>query len=298
MWDGKHYSFPFNKTTYLLFYNKGLLEKRGVKPPNNWNELAAAAEKLTFKDNGRDIVGLALNASVAIDGSFWVAQAGGVIYDEATDTIKFNEQPGVEAMEFLAGMVRAGHAKVCKEEKYITGPFTRGDAAMAVCYMYELPNIIAGCKENGIDFDTVVVPHGKEKAALFTGTDVTLFNTSTPEQKLAAFTFLKFFYEPENQFKWGTLSGFLPMNFSILNGEKFRIYCAAHDPAKLTAAETFDYGTCDPKILNGYAIHANMAKAFDRIVLEAADAKTALDEAAEQARKEIQQARNSFQAIK
>ena len=80
---------------------------------------------------------------MAIDGSFWVEQAGGHIYDEAADRITFNEEPGVKAYEFLVSMIRKGHAKIIREEKYMFGPFGRGEAAMGITYMSQLPNITA-----------------------------------------------------------------------------------------------------------------------------------------------------------
>ena len=297
MYDGIHYSLPFNKATYLLFYNVDMFEKYGVTPPTTWDELAAAAEALTVKDNGKDIIGLALNQSVAVDGSLWVEQAGGHLYDAANDKITFNEAPGVEAYEFLTGMVKAGHAKICTEESYITGPFGRGEVAMGITSMSNLPDIIATCAENGVNFATVVAPKGKAAAALFSGTDVTIFNTSTPEQKLAAFEFLKFFYQAENQFEWGTRSGYMPMNNAVLYGDEFAAYAEENNPAKLTSIAAFDYGYCDPKILNGYAIHDNMSKALDKVLLEGADIQTALNDAADQAWKEILQSRSSFQSM-
>ncbi len=52
MWNDKHYSLPFNKGTYLLFYNEDLLKKYNVKVPSNWNELQEASKKLTLDTNG------------------------------------------------------------------------------------------------------------------------------------------------------------------------------------------------------------------------------------------------------
>ena len=60
-----------------------------------------------------------------------------------------------------------------------------------------------------------------------------------------------------------------------------------NNPAKLTSIAAFDYGYCDSKILNGYAIHDNMSKALDKVLLEGADIQTALNDAAEQAWKKF-----------
>ncbi|NEU05917.1 ABC transporter substrate-binding protein [Clostridium senegalense] len=297
MWNEKHYSLPFNKSTYLLFYNEDLLKEKNVKVPTNWNELKDAAKTLTVdKDNDgtTDTVGLALNSSVGIDSSFWVEQAGGHLIDEANDKILFNSQETAEAFDFLAGMVKDGSAKVCTEEKYMTGPFGRGEAAMGISSISALPDIIKTCSGNNINFKTAVLPENKQKAALFAGTDVTIFNTPSPEEKLAAFEFIKFFMEEENQLTWGTKSGYLPLRKSVLESNDFKNYVEKKNPAKGVAVEEFDYGYCDPKVLNGYSIHENMNKALQQILLEEKDTKAALDEAETNTRKALDEAKKSF----
>ena len=294
VWDGDHYSVPFNKGSYMLFYNVDILKEKGVEPPTNWDELKAAAAALTYSENGKDIVGLALNKSVGIDGSFWVEQAGGHLYDEATDEILFNQQPGVDAVQFIADLVTSGVAKICVEESYMKGPFSRGDAAMGISWLSDLPDIISGCEESGVNFATVPLPAGKKEATLFSGTNVAMFNTSSEAQKRAAFKFLRFFYEPENQLQWGKESGFMPMNTEVLNSKEFQDYAREKEPTKLVCISTFEHGISDPKILNGYAIHDNMQKALESVIYEGVDAQTAMDKAAAQARIEIEEARKAF----
>ena len=294
VWDDKHYALPSNKEGFLLFYNKKMLADKGITPPTTWDELSAAAEALTGKTGDKDVVGLALNNSVAIDGSFWVEQAGGHIYDEAADRITFNEEPGVKAYEFLVSMIRKGHAKIIREEKYMFGPFGRGEAAMGITYMSQLPNIIELCAANGVEFGSVELPKGVRKACMFTGTNVTIFNTVPEIERRDAFRFLRFFLTPEIQSLWGTRSGCLPLSWKVLNSKEFREFAEKENPAKLAILPSFEYGFSDPKILNGYAIHDNMSKALDAILLENVPVKEALDKAADQAWKEIQESRKSF----
>lgn len=290
MWNGKHHSLPFNKGTYLLFYNEDILKGADVKVPTTWNELKDAAKKLTT--DGK--YGLAFNSSVGIDSSFWVEQAGGHLIDEENDKILFNSKETEKAFDFLAGMVKDGSAKICNEEKYMTGPFGRGEAAMGISSISALPEIIETCKGNNINFKTAVLPKDEKEAALFSGTDVTIFNTPSPEEKLAAFKFIKYFMEPESQLTWGTKSGYLPLRKSVLDSKDFKDYAEKENPAKAVATEEFDYGYCDPKVLNGYAIHENMNKALQQIILGEKSTKDALTEAETNTRKALDEAKKSF----
>ena len=292
VWDGKHYAMPFNKASYLLFYNKKMLEEKGITPPTTWDEMAAAAAALTAEDG--KVYGLALNSSVAIDGSIWVEQAGGHLYDEETDTLTFNQEPGVKAYEFLTSMITKGHAQIAREEKNITGPFGRGEAAMGISSMSNLPNIIETCAANDVEFGTIVLPKGERNASLFSGTNVAIFNTCPKEDRQAAFRFLKFFLSPEMQWEWGTRSGYLPLSWEILKSDRYADFARENNPAKLAILPAFEWGYNDPKIVNGYAIHDNMSKALDAILLEGKGIKEALDEAAERAWKEILEARKAF----
>lgn len=297
MWDGKHHSLPFNKSTYLLFYNEDILKENNVKPPTTWNELKEASEKLTIdkdKDGKNDVYGLALNESVGIDSSFWVKQAGGDLIDEKNDKILFNSNKTSKAFDFLTGMIKNENAKIAGEEKYMTGPFSRGEAAMGISSMSALPDIISACEGTGVKFKTVVLPKGEKEASLFSGTDITMFNTSSPEEKLAAFKYIKYFFEEDTQFLWGTESGYLPLRNSVLNSLEFKEYAKSKNPAKEVAIESFESGYCDPKVLNGYAIHENMDKALQQIILGEKDTKQALSEAEKNTRTELDEAKKSF----
>lgn len=294
MWDKKHYSLPFNKGTYLLFYNEDLLKKHNVKVPTTWDELKVAAEKLTLNDGGKNIYGLALNESVGIDSSFWVEQAGGHLIDEEKEEIQFNREPGIKAYDFLTGMIKNNTAKIATEEKYITGPLGRGEAAMGISSTSALPDIETICKENKINFKTAVLPKGEKEAALFSGTDVAIFNTSKPEEKLAAFEYIKYFMEEESQLTWGTKSGYLPLRNSVINSKEFKDFAQVESQAKGEAVKEFLYGYCDPKVLNGYALHDNMSKALDEVLHNGKTSKEALDNAAKNAKKEMDEAKKAF----
>ncbi len=114
----------------------------------------------------------------------------------------------------------------------MTGAFSRGEAAMGISSISALPDIIKACKGNNINFKTAVLPEGKKKAALFSGTDVAIFNTPSPEEKLAAFEYLKFFMEKESQTKWATKSGYLPLRKSVIDSKEFKRLCRKRKSSK------------------------------------------------------------------
>lgn len=71
--QGPLYAIPVNEEGYSLFYRKDVLEKAGVKPPESFEELLAAATKL----NGYEMDGKKLNGFVARGNKTFPTLTGG-----------------------------------------------------------------------------------------------------------------------------------------------------------------------------------------------------------------------------
>ncbi len=97
--NGTVYALPYATSVYGLWYRKDLFEEAGLKPPTNYQELVAAAQKLTNPDKG--IYGIAIpgstNASVNFFSTFlwqncldYFTPQGEVIFDrpEALEAIE------------------------------------------------------------------------------------------------------------------------------------------------------------------------------------------------------------------
>ena len=285
-----HRSLPFNKGAYFMYYNEDALKEKNIAVPTTWDELREAARQLT----GNGAVGLVFNKSVGIDFSFWVEQAGGHIYDEATETVLIDTPEVKEAYEFIVSMIKENIAKIEFEEGYITGPISRREAFIGFASSSNIPHIKEACKSTGVNWKVAELPRGKKAAALFSGTDITMFNTIPEETKRAAFEFMKYWFETDTQIVWGKGSGYLPLTNAASQSKEFQEFLATEDPSKQVAANMFPYAYQDPKGLNGYAIHANMQKALEEIVAGKKTIDQALKDAQMQATKEIEEAKNNF----
>ncbi len=104
--NGTFYCPPKDFSTLALIYNKKMLDAAGVKPPTTWDELKAAAEKLT--DSSKGVYGLALSA----DAARWVAflyQAGGTVLD-ANGKMNIDTPEAKVALDYYTGLLAAGYA--------------------------------------------------------------------------------------------------------------------------------------------------------------------------------------------
>ena len=273
-----------------MYYNEDELKEKGIEIPKTWDELKEAAKKLTTDNK----TGLVFNKSVGIDFSFWVEQAGGHIYDEKNDKVLINTPEVKEAYEFIVSMINDKIAKVEFEEGYITGPMSRKEAFIGFASSSNIPNMKEACKTTNVNWKVAELPKGKKQAALFSGTDITMFNTHSDETKKAAFEFIKFWFETESQIEWGKRSGYLPLTNTALKSADFQKFLDEEDPSKRIATNMFPYSYQDPKGLNGYAIHSNMQMALEEILSEKKSIDQALKDAQEKATKEMQEAKNNF----
>ena len=66
--DGKVVALPAFADAMFLYYRKDLLEKHGIQPPQTWDELAAAAKKVTAAEKDPNLQGLSFQGK-AIEGA-------------------------------------------------------------------------------------------------------------------------------------------------------------------------------------------------------------------------------------
>ena len=66
--DGKVVALPAFADSMFLYYRKDLLDKYGIAPPKTWDELTAAAKKITEGEKSPDLQGLSFQGK-AIEGA-------------------------------------------------------------------------------------------------------------------------------------------------------------------------------------------------------------------------------------
>ncbi len=103
--SGTLYCPPKDFSTLGLVYNKQMLDAAGVKVPTTWDELKAAAQKLTDKSKG--VYGMVLSMDAARWGAF-LYQAGGHVLSNGKMDI--NTPAAKTAMDFYTGLITSGYA--------------------------------------------------------------------------------------------------------------------------------------------------------------------------------------------
>ncbi|MBS4193046.1 ABC transporter substrate-binding protein [Bacillus sp. FJAT-49705] len=285
MWDGKYYSMPFNKSTRILFYNKGLLEEANVEPPTTWDELEAAAKKLTGSKDGKNIVGMGFENGVGHELPAWVKQAGGEFIDEKEGKVLFNSPEGIEALSFINSMIQDGTARLAGEDGYMSGPFTRGDVAMYIGSSAGI-SYVAKDAEGNIEWSAAPIPKGKEAANAFMGTNINIFQSATDEQKTAAWEYIKFLINTENTTYWAKETGYLPVRYSALESEDWKKYIE-EVPVYGVGQQQLDSGFFDPRMVGAYGIKNAINKEVELVLLGQKTVEQGLADAEKAAQAEL-----------
>jgi ABC-type glycerol-3-phosphate transport system substrate-binding protein len=102
--DGKVYAFPSEGDTAWLWYRKDLLDAKGIKVPETWDEFLAAAKAL---NNPPETYGAVIGAKpdeALWDFMFYLFSMGGGILDKDNKVI-INNEAGVKALTFYSELL-------------------------------------------------------------------------------------------------------------------------------------------------------------------------------------------------
>jgi sn-glycerol 3-phosphate transport system substrate-binding protein len=231
--DGKLWAMPFAMIVPLLYYNKIAFSEAGLdpeKPPQDLEELRQVAEKLVKRDSNGNVS----RAGLAIDLTAWhldlVLQEHGDLYGNNDNgragrisEVLFNGPTGQTFFQWWRDMVKEGLA--INVGRNPTGADTfltmgSGRAAMTVGSSSALRSVVdvieGGLAQTQVELGVANqpgVPGGTGLPGIYSRALWIMGSHPTEEQE-AAWKFIKWLMEPEQQAEWYAGSGFLPVSIS------------------------------------------------------------------------------------
>lgn len=208
--NDKIYAIPFNKSTEVLWYNKTLLDELGLKAPSTYEELVDVSKTIKEK---KGIVGAGFDTLNTYYTTYLKTE--GKDFNPKFDV---TSKVSKDAVNFYLQGVKDGYFRIAGTDKYLSGPF--GNQTIA---MYVGSNAGENFVKQGVDnkFEIGVAPY-PTKYSLQQGTDLYVFANATPEQKTAAYMYLKFLTTKDNQIKWAEETGYVPVRESAINSEEYK----------------------------------------------------------------------------
>ncbi len=213
--QGRMVTLPFNKSIYVLYYNRPLFEKLGLSPPRSYQALSETA-RIIHKKTG--LPGLVAEPTVDLFGHYLVAHGGSfVVGDQAV----FGGPLGEQGMSFWASLA-SEHSSVFAPDA--SERFGRGQAGMYI----ETTSKLASLERNLPELGVAPLPRGSAPAVQAAGTNLAIFSQATPSSQKAAWGFVRWVTSPEITARWATETGYLPVRLSAIQSADYQAFLKQH----------------------------------------------------------------------
>jgi multiple sugar transport system substrate-binding protein len=194
-YKGEVYGLAPTANTLGIYYNTEMLQAAGVEPPRTWDELKAAAAKLTSGDR----YGLAFSAIATYEGSW---QFLPFMWSNGGDETDLTSPQVSDALTLWQDLVTSGSASASVinwSQADVKDQFVAGKAAMMVNGPWQIPALQ---KSPDVKWDSVQIPvkeAGQESVAPLGGEVWTVPVTGNDAKQAKAAEFVECISSDENQ---------------------------------------------------------------------------------------------------
>ncbi len=214
--DGAYYGLPTAVRSLALFWNTDLFEEAGLdpsSPPQTLDELVEYAKKMTKRDDAGNLLQAGFTIAPAGQDHHWwrevlVRQFGGEPYSADGRTVTYNNEAGVKAIEFYAGLLT--EHKVSEIEFLTDGQtaFKAGKAGMTIDGSFRLGSFNG---QRGLNYAIGELPAQDGERFNFSSYWVNgITDKGDAEKQAAAAKFLAYITRAESMQLWLETVGELP----------------------------------------------------------------------------------------
>lgn len=215
--DGKLYSLPFNASTPVLWYNKDLFVKSGIKNlPKTWQDMVDIGEKLKANGvscsftSGYPSWILLENFSAWHNLEFATNKNG---YSGLNTSLKFNNQSIKSFFEFLVELKNAGIYKHIEGYSNLFKAFVDQKCAMWLGSSSSFNDINSKAKfrfgETRMPYDSRIVKEAQN--SIIGGASLWIIKGHSNSTYKGLIRFIKFLSRSDLQTIWHTQTGYVPI---------------------------------------------------------------------------------------
>lgn len=229
--DGEIYGVPWFTDTGLLYYRTDLLEESGFsEPPTTWDELMEMAEVASRDanlDNGFVFQGANYEGGVCNGLEFIWGHGGNALDPDDAPRVVVDSPEAVAGLTTERSMVESGvspQSIATYREDESAGAFLNGDAVFLRNWPYVYA-LVGAEGESAIETGQVGVselPSAEGGPGFGTVGDQPLYITATSENQEAAWEFIQFLAEAEQQKLRAIDGSFLPTLTALYEDEEIR----------------------------------------------------------------------------
>lgn len=210
--DGRLYGFPFDTNCLALFYNKDMLEAKGVAVPTTMQELVEAAKALTDPD--ANTYGLIV---AGMDSEETTFQFMPTLYSFGGRFDQVNGQAGIDALQMYVDLIDAGAMSreiIAMGQGDIRDRWIAGQAAMMYNGTWEVNTIKTGTYPD-LDFnwDVALIPAGDNGSYSCMGGKI--IGCGAGENVEESFNFIKMLCAKDSMLEFAKRVGAVPNRYDV-----------------------------------------------------------------------------------
>ncbi len=209
---GKSYGMPIVVgNARVLFYNKDILDAKGVQVPKTWEDFKAACKKVTDGKVYGTVMPWGEAATRALNVGYFpfLWQAGGDLISNDGTKVAFNSEAGLKALKFVSDLKNVDKSMpdsvTSMSEADSKGYFLDGKCA----FIIQATNFTKQLDEKGIKWGYITSLTDKTQGT-FMATDM-LVMTSSSKNKEMAFKLMKHMLKGESMTEFHKMSAFAPV---------------------------------------------------------------------------------------
>lgn len=207
-YKGQLYGIAPVINSIALYYNVDMLKAAGVEPPKTWDELKAAASKLT--DSSKGVYGFAMSNINTYEGTW---QFLPFFWTNGGNEKDINTPEAAQAVQFDVDLQNDGSmskSSVNWSQQDVNNQFVAGKAAMMINGPWQLPVLNA---TKGLNFASVPIPtrtSSQKVVSPLGGETYNVTNTGDKTKMGVAAKFVECLTKPATQLKIAKVSGNVP----------------------------------------------------------------------------------------
>ena len=285
---GKTWSIPFQRSTIVMYYNKDAFREAGLDPetpPATWDELVAMGKKLVKKDASGKVTQWGLEIP-STGYPYWMfgalsRQNGEVLMNDAGNEVYFNKPGVVKTLEFwkALGQEHGVMPKGTIEWGTLRSDFLEKKTAIM---WHSTGNLTAVKKNASFDFGVAMLPAKKERGTPTGGGNFYIFKNSSPEERAAALTFIKWMTHPTRTAQWSIGTGYLGTRADAYESAELQEYVKTFPPAAV-ARDQLKYATAELSVHENGRVYKILNDAIQSALTGAKTPEEALAGAQKQA---------------
>lgn len=273
--QGSHQSFanqqlgyPAQRSMEVIYYNQTWLQELGYDTPpttpEQFREMACAGAETNNNGTGGYILRDDASAIAA-----WTFAFGGNILNETGDSYIYDSSATIEAMTFLKELYDDGCAYFIDnmfpnpEVAQRQALFAQGSSSGIPFYQDSFQTVAQETNKELDQLGVIAIPHTAQNPVQnIYGADIMITQT-TPKAQLAAWHFLNWFTQPENQAQWVRATNYFPVRLSTFD---FLEDYMAENPVWAQTSELLLYSQHEPNFASYTTVRDLATNAFRQIM--------------------------------